>query len=150
MNEQSIGLGIQFVEVCQQPVFEVCVEVTGIQNEVRVLLEERHRERLRIVGVDEVACDILNGEEVLPRLALRAVVSDFRVERFGDPVEREAVVGREDEFLFEPEAFLEFFYVCEEVDELCGDAVNELCGFKPRWRRGAVSICPYRPPLDMC
>ncbi len=123
MNEQSIRLGIQIRKMCQQPVFEVRVEVAGIQNEIRVLLEKIHRERLRIVRIGEVTCDVLNREGAFPCLVLRAVMYDFR-----DTVAREAVVGREDKLLFEPEVFLEVFYVGEEVDEF-GD-------FKPSRARG--------------
>ncbi len=123
MEEEAIVLIVELIEVCQQPVFEVRVEVAGIQNEIRVLLEKIHRERLRIVRIGEVTCDVLNREGALPCLVLRAVMYDFR-----DTVACEAVVGREDKLLFEPEVFLEVFYVGEEVDEFGG--------FKPSRARG--------------
>ena len=67
---------------------------------------------------------------MLPFLTLGGVLGDVGVECFRYAVKRKAVVGGEDEFFFEPEAFLEFFDVGEELDDLGGDAVDEFCGFK--------------------
>ena len=53
------------------------------------------------------------------------------VELFGDAIQGDAIVGGEDEFLFEPKGLLEVFDVGEKVYELGGNFVDELCGFEP-------------------
>ena len=147
----------------QEAIFEISVEVTGVEDEVWVLFEEVNppaplirgvrgglirgvRSGLirgvsgglikREIGVEEVRIYFVNSKEVFPFGKLRLILDDFGVKFFGDAVKRDAVVGGADEFLFEPEAFLEFFDVREEVCNLGGDAVNEFRCFKP-----IVTIC---------
>ena len=64
-------------------------------------------------------------------MPLGGVLCDFGVELFGDAIQGDAIVGGEDEFLFEPKGLLEVFDVGEKVYELGGNFVDELCGFEP-------------------
>ena len=86
----------------------------------------------------------MNGKEVFPLLALGDVLCDFGVEFFWDAVEGEAVVCGEDELLFEPEAFLEFFDLGEKADNLGGDVVNKFRRFNP-----IITIVKYPPPAKL-
>lgn len=95
----------------KESVLEILVKVVGVQDEVWILFEEIHRERLGVGGINEVAIYFMDSEEVLPFLTLGGVLGDVGVECFRYAIECEAVVCGEDEFLFEPEAFLEFFDV---------------------------------------
>ena len=97
----------------------------GVQNEIWVLFEEVDGERFGIVRINESTVYFINAKESFPVLALGGILCNFGVEFFGDAIEGEAVVGGEDEFLFEPEAFLERFDLGKEVDNLGGDFVNE-------------------------
>ena len=97
---------------------------------------EFDREGFRVVGINKGVVYFVNGKEVFPFLKLNGVLDNFGVEFFGDAVEGDAVVGGEDEFLFEIEGFLEFFDAGEEVYDLGGDVVDEGCGFEP-----IVTIC---------
>ena len=89
-----------------------------------------------IRGVEEITIYFVNRKEVFPLLKLGGVTNDFRIEFFGDAVEGEAVVGGENELLFQPETFLEFFNVGQKFNDLGGDVVNEFRGFKI-----VVTIC---------
>ncbi|MCY3722300.1 MAG: hypothetical protein OXG97_08785 [Candidatus Poribacteria bacterium] len=110
--------------------------MTGVQNEIRIFFEKVNRERFGVGGTDEVVVYFVYSKEVFPFLKLRGVLCDFGVEFFGNAIECEAVVGGEDEFLFEPETFLEFFNMGEKINNLGGDTVNKFRGFKP-----IVTIC---------
>ena len=68
--------------------------------------------------------DFIDREQRHPLLALRIVRSDLWVERLRNPVERDAVVRLDDELLLEPELLLEVLELCEEVDDLSGDAAG--------------------------
>ena len=81
----------------------------------------------------------MNGKEVFPLLALGDVLCDFGVEFFWDAVEGEAVVCGADEFLFQPEAFLEFFDTGEKADNSGGDVVNKFRRFKPTLTGGKMT-----------
>ena len=105
--------------------------MAGIQNKIGIFFEEINGEWFGVVSTDEIVIYFVNSKEVFPFIKLCSVLCDFGIEFFWDTVEREAVIGGEDELLFQPETFLEFFDVREEVDNLGGDAVDEFRGFDP-------------------
>lgn len=105
--------------------------MTSVQNEIPIFFEELNGKGFRVVSTNEVAVYFVNGKEVFPFLKLCSVLDNFGIEFFGNAVECEAVIGGEDELLFQPETFLEFFDVSKEVYDLCGDGVNEFRCFKP-------------------
>ena len=117
--------------MCQEPVLELRIKVTGIHDEIRIFFEEINRKRLCVLRSDKVTLYFVDSKKMFPLLALGSILSDFGVEFFWNAVEGEAVVCAKDELLFEPEAFLEFFDVCEKVNNLGGNLVNEFCRFKP-------------------
>ena len=105
--------------------------MAGIQNKIRIFFEEVNGERFAVVGIDEVAVYFVYSKEVFPFIELLNVLRDFGVKFLWDAVKREAVVGGEDELLFQPETFLEFFNMGQKFNYLRGDVVNEFCLFKP-------------------
>ncbi len=92
-----------------------------------------------ILGINEVAVYFVDSEKLFPLLTLGGVLCNFGVEFFWDVVEGEAVVGGENEFLFEPEPFLEFFDLGEKVDNSTRDAVNKFRRFKPTLTGGKMT-----------
>ena len=68
---------------------------------------------------------------MFPFLMLGSVLCNFRVEFFWHSIKCDAVICGKDEFLFEPEAFLEFFDVGNKVNDLSGNIINKSRCFKP-------------------
>ena len=124
MDEQTVRFVIQISKVGQKAIFEINIEVTGIKDEIGVLFEEVNREWFGVGGINEIVLYFVDSEEGFPLLTLGGILCNFGVELFWDEVEGEAVVCGEDEFLFEPELFLELFDVGEEIDNLGGYIVN--------------------------
>ena len=70
--------------------------------------------------------DFVDGHEADPFLALGVAGGDGGVEVFREAVEGDDVVAGGDEFLFEPEFFLEVLDLGEEADDFMGDGAEGL------------------------
>ena len=123
VHQQAVQLLIQgsgVGERCQQTVCEVRVEVAGVQNKIRVLLQKLDGERLGVAraAIGQVARDLVDGEHVDPFLVLVRVRRDVGVERLRHPIQGHAVMRFEHELLLEPEPLLELFELGEKGDDL--------------------------------
>lgn len=96
-----------------------------------MLFEEGDGEGVIISRINEIAIYFVDSEEMFPLFTLGGVLCDLGVELFWNAIKGKTVVCGEDELLFEPKAFLEFFNLGEKVNDLGGDTVNELRCFKP-------------------
>ena len=105
--------------------------MASVQDKIRIFFEEVNGGWFGVVGINEIVIYFVDGKEVFPLVELCSVLCDFGVEFFWDSVKREAVVGRKDKFLFEPETFLEFFNVGEKFNNLGSDLLDEFRGFQP-------------------
>lgn len=84
----------------QEAILEVRAKVTGVQYEIQIFFEEVNGERFGVVGTDQIVVYFVNCKEVFPFIELVSILCDFGIEFFRDAVEREAVIGGEDELLF--------------------------------------------------
>lgn len=107
VDEQAIALLINIVDRSKQSIPELCRKEFGIEHEERIFLEEFHRQRHGIGRrVSLVAFNPVNRKQTHPLLALCIVGSNLGVEAFRHTVERHAIVGLYDKFLFQPQPFL--------------------------------------------
>ena len=145
MDEQTVHLVVHRPGVGQggqQAIGELRLEMSGVENKIRVRLEELGGQRFTVAGaaVAEITRDLLDDEQLDPFLALCRVGGNLRIERLRHPVEGHAPVRLEHELLLEPEPLLEVFELREEGDDLVRHSTD---GAHPRERAPQSGRVPH-------
>ena len=128
MNQQAIALLIEVLNRRHQPGLEAVIEEAGIQHQLVVGLEDFNRHIVRRwCGFSQIAIGkicvslrnlFFNKSKFHPFAYLLLILDSQRVEFLGNPVESDAVVGFNNEFLLEPQLFLEILKLGQKVDQL--------------------------------
>lgn len=96
-----------FLYLRHQQIFKLLIVETGVYDQKPIRTQKLLRQRHRIPRCRRVSDDLINRKQPYPFLALRLVGGDFRVERLGDTVQRDAVIGLHHELLLQPQFLLE-------------------------------------------
>ena len=91
-----------------------------VQHQVGIGLEEVRRQWFAVAhtAIAQISVNGVNGQQLYPFLPLGLVGGNLAIELLRHPVQGDAPLDFQNEFLLQPELFLEVFKLGQEVNEL--------------------------------
>jgi len=117
INHQAIRLLIQIINTCHKAFFEVIVEMLCINDKILILAQEFHRRRICPADGCQISFHFINGIHGNPFVNLCLVVNNLLPEGFINLIKCHAPVCFHNEFLFQPQLFLEILNLCKEIND---------------------------------